>query len=160
MMRRTLVTVIFAASLLVLAPGVDAQLKMGIHGAYAADTFGGAYGAGASVEVGFPLFPLDVFVAGEYLFPDCGAVSGCGSRGGSADLHLKLPVPVVTPYLTAGLVYRRTDAGGGAAAVTNTGFGAGAGLNLGALVLGGYAEARYEVVEPADQWVLRLGIRF
>jgi hypothetical protein len=160
MMPRALVTATFATALLGFAPAAHAQLNPGVHVARAASVFGGAYGAGASVELSFPLFPIDVFVAGEYFFPECGAADGCGYTGGSADLHFTLPFPMITPYGTAGVVYRRFDAGGAAAAVANTGFGVGAGVNLGTLVLGAYAEARYEFVDPDDQRVFRLGIRF
>lgn len=140
------------------APGASAQLNPGIHVARAFDVFGGANGVGGSLELSFPLFPIDVFVAGEYFFPDCGSVADCSFMGGSADLHFALPVPMLTPYGTAGLVYRRTDVGLGA--VADTGFGAGVGVNLGALVLGGYAEARYEMVGDDDQVVVRVGLRF
>ena len=160
MMRRALVTAMFATALLGLAPAAHAQMNPGFHLARAADVFSGTYGAGASIALSFPLFPIDVFVAGEYFFPDCGAADGCGYMGGSADLHFTLPFPMITPYGTAGIVYRRFDAGADADAVANTGFGLGGGVNLGTLVLGAYAEARYEFVDPDDQVVFRLGIRF
>lgn len=161
MKRRT----VFAAAVLagVLSVGaqpLEAQLRPGIHAARAADVFGGANGLGASVEVSFPLLPVDLFVAGDYFFPDCGSQSGCSYMGGSADVHFTLPFPVLTPYATGGLVYRRYDGGDSVDAVTNTGFGAGVGVNLGTLVLGAYAEARYEWVDPDNQLVLRIGIRF
>ena len=160
MLRRTLLAVAALAALGLSAERAQAQLNPGIHVARAADSFGGTNGVGASVQLSFPLFPIDVFVAGEYFFPDCGSVSDCAYMGGSADLHFGLPFPVLTPYATAGLVYRRSDAGGGAGAVAKTGFGAGVGVDLGTLVLGAYAEARYEFVDPDDQLVFRLGIRF
>ncbi|HSG08425.1 MAG TPA: hypothetical protein VLA36_08705 [Longimicrobiales bacterium] len=160
MMRRALVSALFAVALLGSAPGAQSQLNPGLHVARASDVFGGSNGVGASLELDFPLLPIDVFVAGEYFFPDCGSADGCGYMGGSADLHFTLPVPVLTPYGTAGIVYRRSDAGDGADAVGHTGFGLGAGLNLGTLVLGAYAEARYEFVDPEDQMVLRVGLRF
>ena len=155
-----LLTALVAAAWLGFAPAAQAQINPGLHVARAADTFGGSYGAGASLELSFPLLPIDVFVAGDYFFPDCGTADGCGYMGGSADLHVSLPLPVLTPYGAAGLVYRQFDAGDGFEAVTHTGFGLGAGVNLGTLVLGGYAEARYEFVDPDDQLVFRLGIRF
>ncbi|HKJ01920.1 MAG TPA: hypothetical protein VJ997_05675 [Longimicrobiales bacterium] len=160
MKRSTLVPALVATALLGFAPAAKAQLRPGVHLAQAADVFGGSLGAGASLQVSFPLFPMDVFVAGEYFFPDCGTADGCGYLGGSADLHFRLPVPVLTPYATGGIVYRRFDAGDGSDAVANTGFGLGAGVNLGTLVLGAYAEARYEFVDPDDQLVFRVGIRF
>jgi len=159
-MKRTLLPLAVALGALASwAPQAQAQLNPGIHVARATDVFGGANGVGGSVQLSFPLMPIDVFVAGEYFFPDCGSVSDCSFMGGSADLHLTLPIPVLTPYGTAGLVYRRTDPNG-LGAVAKTGFGLGVGVNLGAVVLGGYAEARYEVVDPDDQLVFRVGIRF
>jgi len=159
-MRRAIGTVLTATALMVLAPEAQAQLKPGIHVARASDVFGGANGVGPSLELGLPLVPVDVFVAGEYFFPDCGVEEGCGYLGGSLDLHFTLPFPVLTPYGAAGVVYRRLKAGGGAEAVEHRGFGLGAGVNLGTLVLGAYAEARYEFVDPDDQMVFRVGIRF
>ena len=160
MKRLAFVLALTSAALGAWAPDAGAQLRPGVHVARAADSFGGSNGAGASVEIGFPLVPVDVFVAGEYFFPDCGSIDGCGLLGGSADLHFTLPFPVLTPYATAGLVYRRLDAGDGAEAVSHRGFGLGAGVNLGTIVLGAYAEARYEFVDPDDQLVLRVGLRF
>lgn len=160
MVRRILSAVLLAGAMAYPASDAHAQLNPGIHVARAMDAFGGSNGIGGSLELSFPLFPIDVFVAGEYFFPDCGSVDDCAFMGGSADLHFGLPIPVLTPYATAGLAYRRFDAGGGVDAVTHTGFGAGVGVNLGTLVLGAYAEARYEFVDPDDQVVLRVGIRF
>jgi len=160
MIRRALCIALATVALGVEAPEASAQLNPGIHVARASDAFGGVNGVGGSVELNFPLFPIDLFVAGEYFFPDCGTADGCSFMGGSADLHLGLPFPVLTPYATGGLVYRRTDAGGGAGANAETGFGGGVGVNLGALVIGAYAEVRYEVVDPDNQVVFRVGIRF
>jgi hypothetical protein len=160
MIRRAACTALALAAFCLGASEARAQLNPGIHVARATDAFGGTNGIGGSVELSFPVFPIDLFVAGEYFFPDCGTVDDCSFMGGSADLHLGLPLPVLTPYATGGLVYRRTDAGGGTGAVAQTGWGAGVGVNLGALVLGAYAEARYEVVDPDNQIVFRLGLRF
>lgn len=158
-MKRTLLSLVVAAgALLAGSQAAEAQLNPGVHVARATDVLGGANGVGGSLELGFPLFPIDIFVAGEYFFPDCGTGPDCSLMGGSADLHLALPIPVLTPYATGGLVYRRTDLGLGAQA--NTGFGLGVGVHLGAVALGAYAEARYEVVDPEDQLVFRVGIRF
>jgi len=160
MIRRAACLALVPAALLAGAPEARAQLNPGIHVARATDTFGGSNGVGGSVELSFPVFPIDLFVAGEYFFPDCGTADECSFMGGSADVHLGLPVPVLAPYATGGLVYRRTDTGGGAGAVAKTGWGGGVGVHLGTLVLGAYAEARYEVVDPEDQFVFRLGLRF
>lgn len=150
---------VIPAALILGAAPATAQLNPGLHVARANDVFGGAMGVGGSLQLSFPLMPIDVFVAGEYFFPDCGTLSECSFMGGSADLHVTLPIPVLTPYGAAGLVYRRADLLG-TGATTATGFGFGVGVNLGALVLGGYAEARWEIVDPDDQLVFRVGIRF
>lgn len=159
--RRMLPVALALVAALALVPTTTrAQISPGIHAARAADVFGGANGLGASLELGIPLLPIDAFVAGEYFFPDCGSGSGCSFAGGSADLHFELPFPVLSPYATAGLVYRRYDEGDSAKPETHSGFGAGAGVNLGGVVLGAYAEARYEFVDPDNQLVFRIGIRF
>lgn len=148
-------------ALATLASPGRAQLHPGVHVARANDFAGGANGVGASLNLGFPLLPVEVFVGGEYFFPDCGN-SDCGLWGGSADVHFKLPIPIITPYGTAGLVYRRstvTDLDV-VSTGTNTGFGLGAGVNLGTILLGAYAEARYEFVDPDNELVFRLGVRF
>jgi hypothetical protein len=160
MVRRAVCFTLTLLALGLSAPRAHAQLNPGIHVARAADLFGGTNGVGGSVELSFPLFPLDVFVAGEYFFPDCGARTDCSFMGGSADLHVNLPVPMLTPYATGGLVYRRTDVGAGAGAVAKTGYGLGLGVHLGAIAVGAYGEVRYEVVDPDDQVVIRVGLRF
>jgi len=139
-----------------LGRDAGAQISPGIHLARASDVAGGTYGAGGSLTLSFPLAPVEVMVAGDYFFPDC--TGDCSFWGGSADVHLKLPIPVLTPYGAAGVVYRKYSADG--TATGHTGFGAGAGINLGAVGFGAYAEARYEFVDPDDEFVLRLGIRF
>lgn len=146
-------------ALLVLAfAGRDAraQLSPGIHMARAADVAGGTWGVGGSLKLGFPLAPVEVMVAGERFFPDC--VADCSFWGGSADLHFKMAFPLLTPYGAVGVVYRKYSIGG--ASTDDTGLGLGAGIDLGAVGFGAYAEARYEFVDPDDQLVLRLGIRF
>ncbi len=145
----------FAATLLLPAAG-HAQLKPGLHAARAADSFGGVNGVGGSLQLGLPVMPIDLFLAGEYFFPDC---DGCSFWGGSADVHFTLPIPVLTPYAAAGLVLRNTDVAD--TRVRTGGFGLGAGVNLGAVGLGAYAEGRYEFMDGSgDQLVFRLGIRF
>jgi hypothetical protein len=160
-MKRGLIAVFSVTAMLAaFAPAAQGQLNPGFHAAYATDVYGGTYGIGASLELDIPLFPIDVFLAGETFFPDCGTADGCSYRGASADLHFTMPLPVLQPYALAGLAYRRTDPGSDGAVRSDKGIGVGAGLNIGALVVGGYVEIRYEFVDPDDQWVARIGIRF
>lgn len=156
MIRRFLPVALAVVLAATSAHEARAQLSPGVHVARAANTFDGVNGVGGSLELSFPLLPIDVFVAGEYFFPDC---DECSFWGGSADVHFSLPVPVLTPYATAGLVMRNTGASD--TTVRTGGVGFGAGVNVGAVVLGGYAEARYEILDGSeDQLVFRLGVRF
>jgi hypothetical protein len=160
MTRRLLPIGLALVAVLSAAGGARAQIRPGIHAARAtsrgADVGGTTNGVGGSLELSFPLAPVDVLVAGDYFFPDC--EGDCSLWGGSADVHLKMPIPVLTPYGAVGLVWRRSSFGD----VTQdaTGFGVGAGVNLGTIAFGAYLEARYEFVDPDDQVVFRLGVRF
>jgi hypothetical protein len=161
MTHRVLALGLVLSAVLCSAGDARAQLRPGIHAARATwrevHVGGTTDGVGGSLEVSFPLVPVDVFVAGEYFFLDCGA-GDCSLWGGSADLHLTMPLPVLTPYGAVGVVYRQYASGDVSAGAT--GFGVGGGVNLGTTLLGAYLEARYEFVDPDDQLVLRLGIRF
>jgi hypothetical protein len=144
------------AALCVLPLAAQAQINPGVHAARATKSFDGVNGVGGHVRVGLPALPIDLFLAGEYFFPDC---DNCSLWGGSVDVHLSLPIPVVTPYATAGLVMRNFSASD--VTVRTGGLGFGAGVNLTALVVGAFAEGRYELMESGDdQLVFRLGIRF
>jgi len=155
MNRRFTVSAVAFAVLFSFDAQAHAQISPGLHVARAVDSFDGVNGVGGSVQLSLPGVPLDLFVAGEYFFPDC---DGCSFWGGSADVHFTLPVPVLTPYGAAGLVMRNTDASD--TSVRTGGLGLGAGLNLNGFVVGGYAEGRYEFMDGSgDQLVFRLGLR-
>ena len=156
MTRRILAFACGLAALSAFVPEAQAQIKPGLHLARAADSFDGVNGVGGSVEVGLPILPVDLFVAAEYFFPSC---DDCSFWGGSADVHFTLPVPLVKPYAAAGLVMRNTEASD--TEVSTEGLGFGAGVNVSALVVGAYAEGRYELMDGSeDQLVFRLGLRF
>jgi hypothetical protein len=134
---------------------VHAQIKPGLHVARAPDSFGGVNGVGGSLQLNLAVLPVDFFFAGEYFFTDC---DNCSFWGGSADVQFTLPIPVLTPYAAAGLVLRNTDVSD--TSVRTGGLGLGAGLNLSTLVVGAYAEGRYEFMDGSDdQFVFRLGVR-
>jgi hypothetical protein len=149
-----------AAAIAFAAPGAQGQVTFGVHAARATKTaHGAANGLGASFDLKFPALPVDVMVAGEYFWPDCGTDTGCSYAGGGADLHVALPFPVLQPYALGGVVVRRSKANSAATAVDDKGLALGVGANLGGLGLGAYGEIRYEFV-PAHPVVFRLGIRF
>jgi hypothetical protein len=138
--------------------GVQAQVSPGIHASRASEAFGGAYGLGASLEMGVPLFPVRLMVAGDYFRPDCGGSSGCSFMGASADVHFALSAPVIHPYGLVGAVMRRTRDAAGLDARRSSGPALGVGVDLRAVGVGVYGEARYEFAGN-DELVFRLGIR-
>jgi hypothetical protein len=138
------------------APEVHGQINPGLHLARAADSFGGVNGVGGSLQLSLPVLPVDLFFAGEYFFPNC---DHCAFWGGSADVQLPLPVPILTPYGSVGLVMRNTEVSD--TKVRTGGLGLGAGINLRMLTVGAYAEGRYEFMDGSrDELVFRLGLRF
>lgn len=156
MNHRILCLPLALAAALTLPLEARAQVRPGLHIARATDSFGGTNGVGGSLQFDLPTPTVDLFVAGEYFFPDC---DSCSLWGGSVDVHLALPVTVLTPYGTAGLVLRETDVSD--TSVRTGGIGFGVGLNVNTLVVGTYVEGRYELMDGSgDQVVLRLGIRF
>jgi hypothetical protein len=138
-----------------LAPEAHAQIHPGFHLARAAKSFDGVNGVGGSVELRLPVLPVSFVVAGEYFFPGC---EGCSLWGGSVDVHLSLRLPGVSPYGAAGLVLRNTDVSD--TRVRTGGVGLGGGVNLTALGVRPFAEARYEILDGSgEQLVFRLGLR-
>jgi hypothetical protein len=114
-MRRLLMTLSMAAAFAALAQPAEAQLKFGAHGAMIssldeASALNGEFGAGARVMLDPPLFPLAVVASGTYYFPDC--VADCSYWTATLAGQLRLPTPLVSPYLTAGWQTRRTDNNG------------------------------------------------
>ena len=155
MTRRVLPVALVFAAVVPLAPEARAQISPGLHVARATDSFDGVNGVGGNLELRMPALPVAFVVAGEYFFPAC---DGCSLWGGSADVHLTLPLRTVSPYGTAGLVLRNTDVSD--TRVRTGGLGLGGGANLTTLVLGAFAEARYEILDGSvDQFVFRLGLR-
>ena len=156
MTRRSALLAFGFVAVVSLPAGVHAQIQPGVHVAHATDTFDGVTGVGGSLLLSLPALPIDLFFAGEYFFPSC---DNCSFWGGSADIHFSLPVPVFTPYGTAGVVLRNTDASD--TSVRTGGLGLGAGADLSTFVVGAYVEGRYELMDGSvDQLVFRLGVRF
>jgi len=154
-----LIAALLAVSVLAWAPPAEAQVRYGGHFARAQDAFGGTGGIGARVGLGLPLLPVEVFASGEYFFPACAAVGGCGLAGVSLDANLRLPMVFLSPYATGGWVLRRLDPGGGGETVTESGLHLGIGAGAGVPGARVFGEARYEFIKvPSRQLVLRLGI--
>jgi hypothetical protein len=154
MTRRFLPVALALAAAIPLAPA-RAQISPGLHFARAADSFDGVNGVGGNLELRLRGFPVDLFLAGEYFFPDC---DDCSSWGGSADVHVTLARAVLSPYGTAGFVLRNREVSD--TEVSTGGLGLGGGVNLATPGLGAFAEVRFEILDGmGDLFVFRLGLR-
>lgn len=166
-MKRTLTLLVVSGTLAaVQADPAAAQtdvLDLGVHLARASDIHDGATGIGGQLAVTLPGLPLTVRGAVDRFFPDCPAeVEGdCGAWGFTADANMALPIPVLSPYASAGLVRRSVEVGDPLGDRSETGFAVGAGLHLGLLGLEAFGEMRREIMDQLEnQWMFRLGVLF
>jgi hypothetical protein len=150
-----------AACLAVVPIPVSGQFLWGGHLAQAGSSFGGTHGLGLSLGVDLGVLPIDVVATGEYFFPVCPPdLARCGLKGHSIDVNYRLVVPVLRPYVTGGMVWRRFSPGGDSTGVDLSGLSMGGGVSLS---MGGtrlFGEARLELTEaPRRQVVTRVGLQ-
>lgn len=115
-MRRTLLTLSAVLAMAVLAAPVDAQLKFGAQGAVITSVddittdegLSGTFGLGGRVMLDPPLFPLGVIGSATYYFPD---IDDFTYWTATAAAQLRLPLPMVKPYVLAGWQIRRSSVG-------------------------------------------------
>lgn len=161
-----LVAALTAAAVLARdATPVSAQmdlLDLGVHLARANDIYDGSTGIGGQVGVNLPAFPLSFRVAVDRFFTDCPEeIDDCGAWGFTVDGNLAFPLPLLSPYASAGLVRRSVDPIDPLAETSHTGFALGAGLRLGLVGLNAFGEMRRELIDGFDdQWMFRLGVLF
>jgi len=157
-MRHTLLTISAGLALVVLASPVDAQvpLKFGAQGAVitSVDDFeadqgmSGTFGLGGRVMLDPPLFPLGVIGSATYYFPDLDELTYWTA---TAAAQLRLPLPVVKPYLLAGWQVRRSSFGDFSSNQNGPVVGAGIQLDLGlSLFLEGTLEFNDEDLDAPD----------
>ena len=154
-MKRFLSVLGVLVALVVVTNPADAQLKFGVHGATIASVDevlvagqnvnvpSGTYGVGARAMIDPPLLPVALVGSYTKYFPDDGEL-----WTGTLAAQLRLPLPVLKPYVTAGYQLRPEDLGGN----SQNGFMVGAGLQLGftvSLFLEGGFELGKEI-DPAD----------
>lgn len=117
-MRRVLLTISAALVLAVFTNPVDAQFKFGAHGAVITgldevivggtdlNAISGTFGLGGRVMLDPPLFPIALVGSYTKYFPD-----GDGSFWtGTLAAQLRLPLPIIKPYVTGGYQIRPKDA--------------------------------------------------
>ncbi len=160
MTARRLTAYIVLIGALAVPVSANAQLFGGITAARADKIFGGTSGMGGVLGVDFPILPLDAFVAGTWFFPDC---DGCDLKGWSLGANLRLPIPMVRPYLTGGMTWR--DVGLGDETINplaendDSGVFAGAGVDLAIASFRLFLEGRYEFLDgDLGQAVVRMGV--
>ena len=164
---KTLPPLLVAGALVAVGPAAAAAqdvLDVGVHVARATDVLDGSTGIGGQLAVNLPGFPVTVRGAVDRFFPDCpdDATDDCGAWGFTVDANLALPVPVLSPYASAGLVRRSVDFGDPTEPeAAEAGFALGGGVELGLLGLNAFGEARYEIMDGLDDtWMFRLGLLF
>ena len=130
-MRRTLLTFSLALLCAVLAQPVAAQFKLGVQAATITSVdaatsvdLNNTFGFGGRVMLDPPLFPLALVGGAVYYFPDC--AGDCSYWTASLVGHLRLPTPIVSPYLLGGWQTRHAEVDG----FSNTENGAVLGLGL------------------------------
>jgi hypothetical protein len=157
-MRHTLLTISAGLALVVLASPVDAQvpLKFGAQGAVitSVDDFttdqgmSGTFGLGGRVMLDPPLFPVGVIGSATYYFPDIDELTYWTA---TAAAQLRLPLPMVKPYILAGWQIRRTSDGIESGNEYGPVVGAGIQLDLGlSLFLEGTFEFNDEIEAAPD----------
>ena len=153
-MRRLLLTLSVVVTCVALAQPVDAQFKFGIQGAAITsldDTFlEGSIGAGARLMLDPPLFPLALVGSGVYYFTDCGATD-CSDWTASIAAQIRLPTPVISPYVLGGWQIRRSETAGISSDESGVLVGIGVQVNFAlSLFLEGTMEFRDEITGAPD----------
>ena len=163
-MRRRVLAVL-PLVLAALLPGSAAgQFFWGGHAAYTGYQDGGT-GAGLHLGLDFPLLPVDVVGSAEWFSPSCRADrEGCSLWGATLDANLRLPIPLVRPYLTGGLSYRKFGLGGELGSQDKSGINLGVGVDVN-LGIRAFADWRWEFLGESEAqefggWVGRIGLNF
>lgn len=151
---RTAGAVVFGSLLFMTTAQASAQGSFGLYGVRVSESVDGERmerGLGLRVGISFPLFPLKAYAAAERIFPRC-PDEGCSVWAAEAGLSLTVfPFPVVSPYLTGGIVRRRYDSGieDSIEGQVNTaqGISAGAGVSAGLPGISFFLEGRYEFLD-------------
>lgn len=139
-----------------------AQLFGGIYGAYASDSFDGSIGVGGLIGLDIPILPVDIYGGGTAFFPDC--EGDCELSEFTLGVNVRLPLPLVRPYLTTGVTWRDVEVSGATIPEVgndDTGLFAGLGVDLAFSWVRVFAEGRYEFMEDAlgdEQLVFRGGV--
>ncbi len=157
MTPRRLTSCIVLIGALVIPGTARAQLFGGLTGAWA-EGFDGSVGMGGVLGYDLPILPVDIFGEGTWFFPDC---DGCDLKGWSLGVNVRLPLPLIRPYLTGGMTWRDLEDPDAVSidTVSESGGFAGAGVDLAIASFRLFLEGRYELLDgDLEQAVVRLGV--
>lgn len=152
---RSLATAILLA--LAVAPaGADAQVRL-MGGAGLSTPFGDfadvtevGWHAAAGLQLGFPTLPVALRADGGYhSFGEATPVPKTSMLGGALSVVVELPAVGLGPYLLGGVGMYRTSVDG-FDPVSDPGFHAAFGVNIGQLGFGGFGEVRFVNVNGED----------
>ncbi len=155
-MARSKMTLVI--TLLLLGPvQLRGQVFGGVFGILVQDSCGeSGESSGVGVEGGLniPVLPLDVFGSAEWFFPNCARRD---LRGWSLGFNYRvLPVPLVSPYVTGGRTWRRSE--NGEPPGSGEGMFGGIGIDVSLPGFGLFTEIRYEFLSgDLAQTVMRAG---
>ena len=146
----------------ILPAETSGQLRVGSYLVHAANSFGGASGVGLRAGVAVPVLPLDIMASWARFSPKCPpGESDCELTGLTLEANFRIPVPVIHPYVSGGIAYRRLGPVQPGEEADALGPGVGAGVDVGLARFHLFGEARYEWVDaPEKQLLWRLGILF
>lgn len=169
-MKKLLVALAFALAVLG-SPEAEAQFKFGGSGGVslpldaAGDVLKSGYHGTVSIEWLVPVMPISVRVDGSYHRLDADTPAGFSSNGrilaGTGNAVVRIPLPLLKPYIIGGVGYYDLKFDGSVTGVSGATFtaqskefgwnaGAGVGLKVGSVTV--FAEARYHrvILDPVD----------
>ena len=162
-MRRPMLALALLAAATLLPAPAQGQFFIGGHGSFT-DYQGGGGGGGIRAGLDLPVLPLDIMGATDWFSMTCDeGQDGCSLWGATLDVNLRLPIPIVRPYLTGGLSYRSAKQGGELGDLSGTGANIGVGVDVN-IVVRLFLDWRYEFFSEDEKAlegsVARLGINF
>ena len=167
-LRLTILPFVLALGSIVSAGAAEAQyFRFGAHVPLATSLGGGddltnsSWGIGGRVGLEVPLFPLAAWGTVDYMFP---GGDGASYQNFGIDANLRLPIPLLQPYVAGGYQARRFDDGEVSDIYHGWTLGLGIRFNV---IVNAFLEAKNEfygddtgLVGDDDQWMVRLGIIF
>ena len=153
-MKRSCPLFLVLALLAGTATTAQSQVSVSAGAAYA-EALDGKWGVDGRLSFDFPVFPLGVFAGADYFWTSCD--EDCSLWGWNLGGKLRLPFPIVSPYVTGALVGRKWERG--SESLDTQGMSAGVGADI-KFALKLFGEVNREFLgDDLDQWVIKVGLR-